>query len=64
MLYFQSHEDYHGIQSAYEAIVDIADYTNESTRDHEMRQIIADVQVLVFIKNVFIKNVNILFHTQ
>lgn len=26
-------------------MVDVADYTNESTRDHEMRQIITDVQV-------------------
>jgi hypothetical protein len=28
-------------------MVDIADYTNESTRDYEMRQIIKDVQVIV-----------------
>lgn len=42
----QSHEDYQGIQLAHEAMVDVADYTNESTRDHEMCQIITDVQVL------------------
>lgn len=30
-------------------MVDIADYTNESTRDHEMRQIIKDVQVNAFL---------------
>ncbi|XP_046448804.1 protein vav-like isoform X2 [Daphnia pulex] len=43
----KSHEDYHDLQLAYEAMVDIADYTNESTRDYEMRQIIKDVQASI-----------------
>jgi hypothetical protein len=34
-------------------MVDIADYTNESTRDYEMRQIIKDVQVHYFVHNIF-----------
>ena len=41
----QVHEDYQGLQLAYEAMVDVADYTNECTRDREMCQIINDVQV-------------------
>jgi hypothetical protein len=38
-------------------MVDIADYTNESTRDYEMRQIIKDVQVyFLLIANFHITN--------
>ncbi|XP_057377423.1 protein vav-like isoform X1 [Daphnia carinata] len=43
----KSLEEYDELQSAYEAMIDIADYTNESTRDHEMRQIIKDVQASI-----------------
>jgi len=30
---------------AHEAMLDVAEYINEARRDHEMRQIISDVQV-------------------
>ncbi len=53
----QSHEEYHDLQLAYEAMVDIADYTNESTRDYEMRQIIKDVQVYYFVHNPFFSRI-------
>lgn len=53
----KSHEDYQGLQLAYEAMVDVADYTNESTRDYEMRQIINDVQVILplILKKIYIQ---------
>lgn len=45
MPYLQAHEEYQGLKSAYEAMIDIADYTNVFTGDHVMRQIIMDIQV-------------------
>ena len=38
------HEDYLGVQSAYEAMLDVSSYVNEVKRDNEMLQIISDVQ--------------------
>uniref|UniRef100_T1KFD3 Protein vav n=1 Tax=Tetranychus urticae TaxID=32264 RepID=T1KFD3_TETUR len=41
----ESHDDYYGLQQAYEAMIDIGDYINEVKRDSETLQIIAGIQV-------------------
>ncbi|CAG0894743.1 unnamed protein product [Darwinula stevensoni] len=39
-----NHEDYNGLEKAYNAIRDVTDYVNEYTRDREALQVIEDLQ--------------------
>ncbi|XP_053200489.1 protein vav-like isoform X2 [Panonychus citri] len=43
----ETHEDYFGLQQAYEAMIDIGDYINEVKRDSETLQIIAGIQMKI-----------------
>lgn len=41
---FESHDDYSGLQKAYQAMIDIGDYINEVKRDSETLQVIQGIQ--------------------
>lgn len=43
--YFQTHEDYRGLERAKEAMVDVAQFTNEVKRDSEHLVVIQKVRV-------------------
>ncbi|RWS13194.1 protein vav-like protein [Dinothrombium tinctorium] len=43
----ESHEDYYGLQKAYESMIDLGQYINEVKRDSETLQIIADIQASI-----------------
>ena len=45
LLNFQSHEDYRNLERAKEAMVDIAEYINEETRDYDKFQIMKQMKV-------------------
>jgi len=43
----QSHEEYHTVHQAYEAMLDVSDFVNEVKRDSEQLQIIREIQVSI-----------------
>ncbi|XP_077504211.1 proto-oncogene vav-like isoform X2 [Amblyomma americanum] len=43
----ETHEDYHGLEKALQAMLDLAHYINEVKRDNETLQIIADIQASI-----------------
>lgn len=47
---FQTHEDYRGLERAKEAMVDVAQFTNEVKRDSEHLVVIQKVRVSIFFK--------------